>query len=216
MLPEVSDESLEKVERRRQFLSEAFHAFHQPLTALHCGLELSLLKQRSEEEYRQRIADALQHAGAVLELNKALRELAESTDAGENFGRVELAQLLSNLTEQLTVIAEARQVHVKLTCPEDVSVGADPEKFTRHIGNIACVVLNQFEPGGTLHIKVDTGENIVLSVSGKGSRRGGIDNCVQQKLSAIRLDAACSYVWALGGEFHKTRTGFTLSLNPLQ
>lgn len=216
MLPEVPNESLDQMERRRRFLSEAFHAFHQPLTALHCGLELSLLKQRSEEEYRHRIEDALQHAGAVLELNKALRELAESTDPGENFGCIELSSLLSGLAEELTLIAEARQVHVKLTCPEDVSVGADPEKVTRHLGNIASVVLNQLEPGGTLHIKVETGEGVVLTVSGKGNQRDGTDGSIQEKISAIRVDAACSYIWALGGEFHKTRTGFRLSLNPLQ
>jgi hypothetical protein len=72
-----------RTEQRRRFISEAFHSFHQPLTGLHCGLEIALQKPRTDEEYRGRIADALQNASAILKLNAALRQLVDATDPGE-------------------------------------------------------------------------------------------------------------------------------------
>src|SRR3954465_7105400 len=110
----MSDPGNSHVEERRKFLSEAFHTFHQPLTGLHCGLELALQKQRTIEEYRERISDALEHAGAILKLNKALRELVDAADPGERFGTVALAPLLAQLAEELALVADPASVNIEV------------------------------------------------------------------------------------------------------
>jgi signal transduction histidine kinase len=204
------------LDERRKFVSEAFHSFHQPLTALHCGIELSLLKQRTEEEYRRRLQDALVSAGAVLQLNKALRELVESADPGENFGRVDLQPLLSRLAEQLSYIAESALVAIRFSCLENIFVGADPLKLSANIAHLATIAIGSLEPGASVHLKVHADETVVLiTIAAKGMHREPPDGGVQQKIDAIRADAACNYCWTVGGEFRKTKAGFTIALNSL-
>ncbi len=212
MLPE-NPNIAKQIESRRGFVSEAFHAFHQPLTALHCGLELSLLKQRSEEEYRQRIEDALLNAGSVLHLNKAVRELVEATDPGENLQTIDLPIVLPALAEKIAVVAEASVVRPKISCPERVSIIADPTKLGVHVGNLASILIRALEPGGNLELKVNAdGATAVITIVGKGKQRPTDEANVQRKLDSIRADAACSYFWTLGGEFRRTRSSFTIRL----
>lgn len=217
MLPENSTQTTKQIESRREFISEAFHTFNQPLTAMHCGLELCLLKERSEEEYRQRIEDALAHAGTVLQLSKAVRELAEAADPGEDLQNVELQPVLSALGEDLAVIAEAAVVALKLTCSNDVVVRADPGKLARHIGNLASILMRALEPGGNVGICAEReGKDILIVLSGVGRQRLPVEDGVQTKLDGIRVDAASSYLWTLGGDFHKDRSSFTIRLQALQ
>ncbi len=211
MSPETLNKSAKHLESRRKFISEAFHAFHQPLTALHCGIELSLLKPRTEDEYRQRLEDALQNAGSVLQLNKLLRELVEAADPGENFGRVQLYPPLSRLVEELAFVTEAELVELKFSCPENISVEADPDKLMRHFADLANVVIAATEPGGAVHLKVQVeGSRALITFAAKGVHR----ECREDtKLNAIRIDAACSYIWTIGGDFKKSKTGFSVGLD---
>jgi hypothetical protein len=207
---------LSHVEDRRSFVSEAFHSFHQPLTALHCGLELSLLKERDEADYRQRLQDALTSAGAILELNKAMRELVEATDPGENFGRVELKPLLAKLAEDLSYSAEPGLVALRMACPEQVFVAADADKFARNLGNLGMVLLRSADLGAALHLKAHCDETtVLLKLSMEGARRESADRNLQYRLDQMRVDAACSYAWTIGGEFKKTKKGFAIGLSPL-
>jgi len=205
------------VEDRRGFISEAFHSFHQPLTALHCGLELSLLKERSEVEYRQRLEDALVSAGAILQLNRAMRELVESTDPGEKFGRVELKPLLAKMVEELSYSAEPGLVAVRMSCPENVFIAADANKLACQLGNMGAVLIRAADLGATLQVKAHCDETtVLLKLCLEGTHREGGEKDLQDRLDQMRMDAACSYVWTIGGEFKKTKKGFAIGLVPLQ
>lgn len=209
----VSKSQFPHAEHRRKFISEAFHAFHQPLTSLHCGLELSLLKQRTGEEYRERLANALTNASAILELNQALRELVEANDPGEGVGVVELKSFTGQLAEEVTYTAEASLVAVRTVFPSEVSIKADSRKLKLYLGNLASSLVCSLEPGGALRFVVERHDKqVVISIECDGKRRKQRDNDLRQKLDLIRADAACSYTWTLGGEFKKTKTGFTLLL----
>ncbi|HVZ19067.1 MAG TPA: hypothetical protein VG897_18260, partial [Terriglobales bacterium] len=74
------------LEQRRRMLSDAFHTLNQPITGLHCGLEIALQKPRNEADYRQRISDGIQNAGAIVKYLKAIRQLVDAADPGERFG----------------------------------------------------------------------------------------------------------------------------------
>ena len=212
----MTKQHLDHVEERRGFISEGFHSFHQPLTALHCGLELSLLKQRDEADYRQRLQDALTSASAILELNKAIRELVESADPGENFGRVELKPLLAKLVEDLSYSAEPGLVAVRMVCPEHVFIAADATKFARHLGSLGSVLLRSADLGAALHIKAHCDETtVLLKLSMEGARRESAEKDLQYRVDQMRMDAACSYAWTIGGEFKKTKKGFAIGLSPL-
>src|SRR4051794_19974156 len=104
-MPDATDRC-QRILQRRKALSEAFHTFHQPLTSLHCGLELALLKNRSEEDYRRRIEEALESAGRIFELNKALRELVDSEDPGERCGTVAFAPVFAQVLQEVRSVTD--------------------------------------------------------------------------------------------------------------
>jgi signal transduction histidine kinase len=204
------------VEDRRRFISEAFHSFHQPLTVLHCGLELGLLRRRTEQEYRQRLDDALQTAGAILLLNNAVRELVDAIDPGEDLNRVELKPLLSRVVADLGYEAETGLVTVRMECPEQVFVAADAGKLARNLGNLATSLVRSANPRGYVQVEANRDATVVsIEVNLEGSRREAGEEDLQKKVEQIRLDAACSYSWAIGGEFKKTKKGFAIRLPAL-
>jgi signal transduction histidine kinase len=199
-------------EDRRKFISEAFHSFHQPLTALHCGLELVLLKERTEQEYRERVDDALGNAGAILKLNKAVRELVEAADAGENVGCVSVKSLLTQVTEELTFVGDAGVVTVKAICSENGTVEADSWKLKTVLSNVAAALVRSAVPGSIVRLEAHpAGAMICISAVGEGERHATADQ-LERKLELIRIDTARSYAWALGGDFTVTQTGFELRL----
>ena len=67
-----------------------------------------------------------------------------------------------------------------------------------------------------MHRKVCNDENtILLKLTLEGSRRNRGEVDLNQKLDQIRVDSLCSYVWAISGEFRKTKKGFAIGLSIL-
>lgn len=62
---------------REQLMAETFHDLTQPLTTLHCCLELCLTKIRSSSQIRTDLQIALQQAQSIAALVAQLRELAD-------------------------------------------------------------------------------------------------------------------------------------------
>lgn len=191
----------EHLEERRRMISDAFHSLNQPLTGLHCGLEIALQKPRSDSEYRQRIGNGLENAGMILQLVRAVRLLVEAADPGERFGTVDLALVLSQLKGELEVIGEALRVTVAVRCETSCKVKADPTKLMAALGTLADEHLRSAHPGTQVEIEVTVEGCKALVTVRKGSsgcpeREDGLNG----KLSEIRCNAACCYLWSVGGE----------------
>ena len=189
------------IEERRQMISNAFHSLNQPLTGLHCGLEIALQKPRSEGEYRERIGTGLENAGVILQLIRAIRQLVDAADPGERFGTVDLALVLAQLKGELEVVAEALRVQVAVHCDANCKVKADPTKLMAAIGTLADEHLRSAAPGTRVAIEMKPEiHNVVVTIrrdAGDGALR---EDGVTGKLSEIRSNAACSYLWSVGGE----------------
>lgn len=210
----LTRKTAKQVEERRRAISEAFHSFHQPLTSLHCGLELTLLKQRSEGEYRQRVQEALVHAGAIFRLNRALRELVEATDPGEHFGRLALRPVVLQVVQEVSVVAEAALVAVSTGEIPASEVTADRLKLSRMLGQVLTFVITEMTPGSSLKITVGTkAEVATIRVKVEGKKREQRDeDGLEQKLRAIALDAARDYLQAIGGDFHEDSGSIVIKL----
>ena len=81
-------------------VSELFHAISQPLTALECGFEVSLRRDKTAVQFRTRVASALV---AVQLLHQRLMEARALQDAGEPGDN-----LLSHRTERTLAAAPGR------------------------------------------------------------------------------------------------------------
>lgn len=198
-----------QIELRRKFISDAFHTLNQPLTGLHCGLEIALQKPRSAGEYRQRISDGVDNAGVILRLLRAVRELVESADPGERYGTVSLGLLLSQLKSDLEVVAETTNVQLHVDAEIDARVLADPAKLMGALGTLIAEKIEEYGAGAEVRVGGEERDReVVLTVSGAGER---IEKCTTGVVE-IRRNAACSYLWTLGGECEETSDAMMIKL----
>ena len=185
---------IDHIEERRKFISDAFHTLNQPLTGLHCGLEIALQKPRTEGEYRKRIEDGITNASEILKLVRAVRQLVDAADLGERFGTLDLAMLLSQLRSELEVVAEVRKVELVVEYPEGLRVKADPGKLMAALGGLIAGEIEACEAEVRVVAKVDMNlARLVVRSSKRVSEHG------DGKMEEIRRNAAVSYLWAIGG-----------------
>jgi two-component system sensor histidine kinase TctE len=203
-------------ELRRKFISDAFHTLNQPLTSLHCGLEISLQRPRSEGEYRKRIGDSIERAGSILALVKGLRELVEADDPGERFGTVSLGLLFSQLKSELEVLAEAARVGLEISGEVNANVAADPGKLLAALGGLVAAEIESLEPGGrvTMKVRCRDGE-VLLKLVETGPRKQRDPEKpkeVDERLTDLRVNTAYCYIWTLGGQCETTDQGTKITL----
>jgi signal transduction histidine kinase len=117
-------------ETPREAVCEIFHSLSQPLTALHCSLELSLLRDQTAEEFRSSVAAALENAERLRQRLLLCRELSSADDPGDISAAVSLQQLLRELCEEMRPLAEFRGQHLGLQCPP-LRVRGNELKLTR-------------------------------------------------------------------------------------
>lgn len=67
--------------QREELIADLFHELTQPLTTLHCCLELSLRKMPRSSESRRDLQIALQQAESIAELISQLREVLDGANA---------------------------------------------------------------------------------------------------------------------------------------
>ena len=198
------------VEERRRFISDAFHTLNQPLTGLHCGLEIALQKPRSEGEYRKRISDGVEHAGKVLELIRALRQLVDAADPGERFGTVSLGIVLAQVKSELEVLAEATGVALNLQTESSAQVKADPGKLVAALGGLIASEMELVERGGELKVSLlPTKKSIMLRISGATKR---LQPDGESKIAEIRRSAAVSYLWTINCGVASSSDGLAIML----
>jgi signal transduction histidine kinase len=188
------------VEERRRFISDAFHTLNQPLTGLHCGLELALQKPRSEGEYRQRISNGVEYAGEVLALIRAVRQLVDAADPGERFGTIPLGTVLAQVKSELEVLAEASGVTLAMDCNSAAQVKADPAKLAAALGSLIAGEMENTERGGSVRVALQTAKRTLsLRIEVAGNRNNAVPNGAG-KIAEIRRNAAVSYLWMLGAQ----------------
>ena len=91
-------------------LQDLLHSLSQPLTTLHCALEHSL--EQEELEHAREVAMALEQADRVIELVRLMREYIQAETACFLAEPFPLGLALENVLEQVSVLAEARGLHL--------------------------------------------------------------------------------------------------------
>jgi light-regulated signal transduction histidine kinase (bacteriophytochrome) len=199
------------VKERRKFISDAFHTLNQPLTGLHCGLELSLQKPRTEGEYRQRIGTCVEYASEILALIRAVRQLVDSADPGEQFGTISLGIVLAQVKSEVEVVAEATGVRLEMDCDSAMQVKADPMKLAAALGGVIALQMESLSRGASVQVlQKSTNRSVDLRIV-----HGPIKNTpanATSKLAEIRRNAAVSYLWTLGAKIESSPNEMRIKL----
>lgn len=199
-------------ERRREYLSEAFHSLSQPLTALQCGLELAVAIPRSQNEYERRIGEGLQSTSSLREMMSALRELVEAEDPGEDARELELGELLSSLGDSLHKIAQLYESGLDVKLSRQITVSASQEKLSRLLLFLAEQVVDR---QGTLRVKagrIDRKVEIRIETEGKRMEKEAEGRTWRERVREIRMNAADNYIATLGGVLRASEAGYEIEL----
>jgi len=122
----IFNELLERIAKafqlQKMFVSNVSHELKNPLTNITSQLEVTLLKERSTEEYRQTIESVLEDIRGLNQLSNSLLELARLTREQDSFTmtRVRLDEVIWDVRDFVSSIDPSYRVEVSIhEMPED-------------------------------------------------------------------------------------------------
>jgi hypothetical protein len=187
---------------RRDFVSNVFHDLSQPLTALHCSLELALARDQTIEEFRASVEAALQNAERLRQRLLLLRELSEAEDPGDTSTPLPLDRLLQQLREDMLPLFESAGRSLELTC-EPAQVPANEAKLMPGFFYLLEFLLRCASPSCNLRLlgRRSGKQQLEICIEGCGARAdaGPSDGCLDPDWSG-ELEIARRTFRAIGGD----------------
>jgi signal transduction histidine kinase len=144
-------------ERQREFVSEVFHTLSQPLSALHCSLDLSLRRDQTAADLRNSLEAGLRSAERLRERLLLLRALDDALDPGDVSRSIDLGDLLRDLHEDLLPLFEStgRTFHLDLSAGS-LQVRADKIKLRASLFCFLEYLFRHCSEGEALRIEVNS------------------------------------------------------------
>jgi signal transduction histidine kinase len=158
-------------ERERRFTADAAHELRTPLTALKGRLEVTLSQPRPAAEYRQTLVEMGGQIERLIRLSYDLLLMARLESQAPAFRpeRIELAELLAAVTEQVAPLAQARQITLLCQAPPGLAVAGNLELLIRLLLNLLDNGLKHAPLGGRVVIAAAAQANGVrLTVEDNG------------------------------------------------
>jgi len=159
---------------QKMFVSNVSHELKNPLTNITSQLEVTLLNERSKEEYRETIESVLEDIKGLNHLSNSLLDLARLTRESDSFtmSKVRLDEVLWDTRESINAIDPQYKVEVKiLEMPEDENrlyVNGNPYLLKIAFQNIienACKFSDDGKAQVTLTCKKD---DLIVQISDQG------------------------------------------------
>ena len=160
----------QEVTPHHAFVSEVFHNLSQPLTALHCSLELALNRDRTVEELRGSIQTALENAERLRQRLLLVRALADAAEAGDLSQPADLAELFRELREDMAPLCESAGVRLDVQNEaRAILVRGNQARLAQAMFCLLEYLLRYAPPGATIAIRIRASEEqaeILISAAG--------------------------------------------------
>ena len=187
---------------RRDFAANVFHDLSQPLTALHCSLELALVRDQTIEEFRASVEAALHAAERLRQRLLLLRELSDAEDPGDTSTPLVLDQLLQQLREDMLPLFESAGRSFELTC-EAAKVAAHEAKLMRGFFYLLEFLLRCASPSHSIIMRGERKDRqqVEICIAGCGARVDAApsDDCSEPDWNG-ELEIARRTFCAVGGD----------------
>ena len=158
-------------EQIRQFSTDVSHELRTPLTVIRGQLEVALFTARSEEQYREAMADALEGVDRLSNIVRALLMLsqAESGQLALQKSNLDFAELVNDLVDQHQIPAEAQGVLLSAELPPTCMIYADRIQIERLVSNLLGNAIKYTPAGGKVNVRLlGQGERVKLIVEDTG------------------------------------------------
>ena len=144
------------VEQMRQFTDSISHELRTPLTALRGEAEVTLLRARSAEDYRQVLVSQLEEFDKLTRMINELLILARA-EAGEirlEKKPTDLAAMVRSLAEAMELVAASKNLQLQVDAPAPVVVAADAQWLERVVLNLLDNAIKFTPAGGRIALEV--------------------------------------------------------------
>jgi len=159
---------------RRKLIGDVAHELRTPLSVMRGELE-GLIDGLIPND-PARLQSLYEETGRLRNMVDAIEELSKAEASLLSLKRqwVDVRSFLRNIMERFRAQSQERGVAMELTCPEGLSLNADPERLSQVILNLLANGLRASSAAGSVSIRVgpvEGGLEIVVTDSGKGIRQ---------------------------------------------
>ncbi|MEO8458866.1 MAG: ATP-binding protein, partial [Chloroflexota bacterium] len=124
--------------KQRQFTADASHELRTPLTAIKGQTEVALQRDRDVESYKQVLQNVNTQVDRMIRMSGSLLTLARA-DAGQipiASEPVNLATIVTDAVEQMSIAAEAKSIEIKIAPGPSVRTFADEDLLLQLMLNL--------------------------------------------------------------------------------
>lgn len=158
-------------QRIRQFTADASHELSTPLTIMRGEAEVALKSSRRPDEYRHVIETNLDEIERMSRIVDNLLALT-SMDSGEvqlSLEDVFLDDLMRDVHEQGTILAEDKNIDITLDSTQHISVKGDKHRLHQLFLNLVDNAIKYTPSGGKIWLAMQPGDNgVSISVTDTG------------------------------------------------
>jgi signal transduction histidine kinase len=153
-LNEVLDRLHGALEGHRRFAADASHELRAPITAMAGEIDVTLMRPRSAEEYRDTLQTLRARLSSVTALCEDLMLLVHAQEGapGVELREVPLLPLLRRSVTQLATAAAAREIRIETRDLPDLLAYADPRLLARVLDNVLANAVFYNRDGGRIEI----------------------------------------------------------------
>jgi heavy metal sensor kinase len=155
----------------KQFVADASHELRTPLTVMRGELESLAQDERLQGETREALGSVLEEVARLAEIVEGLFALSR-LDAGEapaEWVRFDLAELASTTADQMSLLAEDKQLSVACAAARGVPVQGDRARLKQVVVNLLDNAIKYTPSGGRIALSVKReGAYAVLDISDNG------------------------------------------------
>jgi two-component system heavy metal sensor histidine kinase CusS len=145
----------EGVERMRAFSADAAHQLRTPLNAMQGELDVTLAKERTPAEYRSVLGAVLQQVVTLADTVNAMLRLAQSEGGldSNHTVRVEIDSLLEDVVDFFAVLAEERNIDLRVVAESKGAVRGDPTWLHQLFANLIHNAIQYTPEGGSVTVE---------------------------------------------------------------
>ena len=155
----------------RQFMADASHELRTPLTVLRGELESLIQEPALAPEARERLGSALEEVERLAGIVEGLFAISR-LDAGEaaaEWVKLDLARLAAATADQMSLLADDKNIQVTCAAPEPVWVEGDRARLKQVVVNLLDNAIKYTLQGGAVTLSVNSiHSKAVLEVSDNG------------------------------------------------
>jgi two-component system heavy metal sensor histidine kinase CusS len=172
-LNEMIDRLYKSFEEMRRFTADAAHDLRTPVAALRTEVEVSLMADKTVEEYRSSMQTVLDEAINLSRLTEQLLDLSRE-DHGLHPAQQEQVQLdliLQSVVEDLRTVAQQKKMTIDTRNLRPWTVAGDPDRLRRVFMNLLNNAIQYTPPGGRVWIEGESSRDattLVIADNGSG------------------------------------------------